>query len=210
MSASTDPTPGTAVDDAFIRRAVELADLNAVRVTLYQHTHDPEIAALPVAAKLDDAGRELLITKAAAWLSEHAGPAVVEEPPEAELRALMNLATCEEMGDLEFAARRELPAFKDFPLMTEWTAGRPALPEGFRVAIVGSGFSGLATAVQLERLGVPYVVIERQPEPGGTWSINRYPDIRVDTISITYEFAFEKEYRWSEYFGRLGSRISPV
>jgi 4-hydroxyacetophenone monooxygenase len=56
--------------------------------------------------------------------------------------------------------------------------------------------------VQLERLGIPYVVLERQPEPGGTWTINRYPDIRVDTISITYEFSFEKEYRWSEYFGR--------
>ena len=34
------------------------------------------------------------------------------EPPEAELRTLMNLATKEEMGDLEFEARRELPAFK--------------------------------------------------------------------------------------------------
>ena len=32
--------------------------------------------------------------------------------------------------------------------------------------------------------------------------LKRYPDIRVDTISITYEYNFEKEYRWSEYFGR--------
>ena len=39
----------TTVDSAFIRRAVELADLNAVRVALYQHTHDPELAALPTA-----------------------------------------------------------------------------------------------------------------------------------------------------------------
>ena len=56
--------------------------------------------------------------------------------------------------------------------------------------------------LQLELLGIPYVILDRQPEPGGTWSINRYPDIRVDTISITYEFAFEKNYPWSEYFGR--------
>ena len=46
MSSTTDPTPET-VDRDFIRRGVELADLNAVRVALYQHTHDPEIAALP-------------------------------------------------------------------------------------------------------------------------------------------------------------------
>ena len=45
---------GTTVDKAFIRKAVELADLNAVRVALYQHTHDPELAALPMAVNLDD------------------------------------------------------------------------------------------------------------------------------------------------------------
>jgi 4-hydroxyacetophenone monooxygenase len=202
MSSAARENPSVAVDTAFIRRAVELADLNAVRVALYQHTSDPEVAALPVALKLDDAQRELLVTEAVAWLEANAGPGVLTEPPEAELRALMNMATGEQMGDLEFEARRELPAFKAFPLMTQWTDGKPELPEGFQVAIVGSGFSGLAAAVQMERLGVPYVLLERRSEPGGTWSIHRYPDIRVDTISITYEFAFEKEYRWSEYFGR--------
>jgi len=192
----------TTVDPAFIRRAVELADLNAVRVALYQQTGDPEVAALPMAINLDEAGRELLISKAVAWLEKHAGPGMPPEPPEAELRTLMNMATAEEMGDLEFEARRELPAFKEFPLMTGWTSSRRPVPEGFLVAVIGSGFSGVAMGVQLERLGIPYVVLERRAEPGGTWSMNRYPDIRVDTISITYEFSFEKEYRWSEYFGR--------
>ena len=201
MSATTEPVTGTDVDEAFIRRGVELADLNAVRVALYQHTHDPELLELPMALQLSDEQRELLVSKATAWLVDHAGPAALEEPPPDELRVLMNLATKEEMGDLEFEARRELPAFKDFPLMTEWD-GEPVIPDGFQVVIVGSGFSGLAAAVQMERLGIPYTVIERRPDAGGTWSINRYPDIRVDTISITYEFAFEKEYRWTEYFGK--------
>lgn len=192
----------SAVDTAFIRRAVELADLNAVRVTLFMHTHDPEIEALPMALQMDDAQKALLVDKAVAWLEANAGPAVVAEPPEDELRRLCNLATKEEMGDLEFEARRDLPAFKDFPFMIDWEGERPEIPEDFLVAIVGSGFSGLAMGVQCERLGLPYVVLERRPEPGGTWSVNRYPDIRVDTISITYEFNFEKEYRWSEYFGR--------
>ena len=192
----------TTVDSAFIRRAVELADLNAVRVALYQHTKDPELAALPTAVNLDDAGRDLLITKAVAWLEENSGPGMPPEPPEDELRTLCNMATGEQMGDLEFEARRDLPAFKDFPFTTTWSDGKPEIPEGFLVAVIGSGFSGLAMGVQLQRLGIPYVVLERRPEPGGTWSINRYPDIRVDTISITYEFSFEKEYRWSEYFGR--------
>jgi 4-hydroxyacetophenone monooxygenase len=193
----------TTVDRAFIRRAIELADLNAVRVALFQHTGDPDLAALPVAAQLDDAGRELLITKAVDWLEANSSPEILlPEPPESELRTLLTMATGQEMTDLEFEARRDLPAFKDFPWTAEWTNGKPELPEGFRVAIVGSGFSGLAAGVQMERLGIPYVVLERRPEPGGTWTINRYPDVRVDTISITYEFSFEKNYPWEEYFGK--------
>jgi len=193
---------GTTVDAAFIRRAVELADLNAVRVALFQHTGDPELVALPVAASLDDAGRELLIGKAVAWLETNAGPGMPEEPPEAELRALMNMATAEEMPDLEFEARRELPGFNAFPWTADWTGEKPELPEGFLVAVIGSGFSGIAMGVQLELLGIPYVVLDRRAEPGGTWTVNRYPDVRVDTISITYEYSFEKNYPWSEYFGR--------
>ena len=76
------------------------------------------------------------------------------------------------------------------------------LPEGFKVAIVGAGFSGLAMARPARAARHPL----RDPGPparaGGTWSVNRYPDVRVDTISITYEFSFEKNYPWSEYFGR--------
>lgn len=192
----------TTVDSAFIRRAIELADLNAVRVALYQQTGDPELAALPTAINLSDDQRELLISKAVAWLEKNAGPGMPPEPPEAELRQLMNMATQENMGDLEFEARRDLPAFKEFPWTTSWTNGKPELPEGFKVAVIGSGFSGIAMGVQLELLGIPYVVLDKEPEPGGTWSVNRYPDIRVDTISITYEYSFEKNYPWTEYFGR--------
>jgi len=191
-----------AVDPAFIRRAVELADLNAVRVALYQQTGDPELAALPVAARLDEAQRAMLINKAAAWLERHASPTPLPEPDPATLRRLMTMATGREMSDLEFEARRDLPGFRAFPFAVQWPGRRPPIPEGFKVAIIGSGFSGIAAAVQCELLGLPYVVIERQPEPGGTWTINRYPDIRVDTPSITYEFSFERGYRWSEHFGR--------
>ncbi len=190
------------VDAAFIRRAIELADLNAVRVALFHQTRDPEIGALPTAAKLDDAGRALLIDKAVAWLEKNAAPGMPSEPPEPLLRQLMNMATGENMDDLDFEARRDLAAFKPFPMTTDWTHGRPELPKDFRVVVIGSGFSGIAMGVQLGLLGIPYTVLDRRPDPGGTWSINRYPDIRVDTISVTYEFFFEKNHPWTEYFAR--------
>ena len=190
------------VDEAFIRRAIELSDLNAVRVALFHQTRDPEIGALPTAAMLDDAGRALLIDKAVAWLEKNAAPGMPSEPPEPLLRQLMNLATGENMDDLDFEARRDLAAFQPFPMTTDWTHGRPELPKDFRVVVIGSGFSGIAMGVQLGLLGIPYTVLDRRPDPGGTWSINRYPDIRVDTISVTYEYFFEKNHPWREYFAR--------
>jgi 4-hydroxyacetophenone monooxygenase len=189
-------------DHAYLRRAIEAADLNAVRLALYQNTGDPKLAELPLAPELDEQQRAWLIDQAVAWLSQNAGPGSLPEPPEPELRRLMNLATGEEMGDLEFAARREQTAFRDFPFLTEWDGEKPRIPSDFKVAIIGSGFAGIVAAVQCRLLGLPFVVLERQPEAGGTWSINRYPDVRVDTISSTYEFSFEKSFRWSEYFAR--------
>lgn len=191
-----------AVDSAFIRRAVELADLNAVRVALYQQTGDPDLEALPVSIQLDPGQRALLIDKAVAWLERSASTAMPPEPPLPMLRKLMTMATQREMSDIEFEARRDLPGFRAFPFAVEWEGEKPPIPEGFRIAIIGSGFSGIAVGVQCELLGLPYVMVDRQPEPGGTWTINRYPDIRVDTPSITYEYSFEKLYRWNEHFGR--------
>jgi 4-hydroxyacetophenone monooxygenase len=190
------------VDTGFIRRAVELADLNAVRMALYHNTRDPELAALPVAAKLTPEQREALIARAVSWLESNAGPRTVEEPEDADLRSLIEMAVGGPMGDLEYVSRRDLPAFKRFPLLAEWENGARPVPEGFRVAIIGSGFAGIATAVQMAQLGIDYVVIERRADPGGTWTINRYPDVRVDTPSNNYEFIFEKNYKWKEYFGR--------
>ena len=69
------------VDSTFIRRAVEVADLNAVRVALYQQTGDPELAQLPTTANLDEAQRELLISKAVTWLEHNAGPAAWPSRP---------------------------------------------------------------------------------------------------------------------------------
>jgi 4-hydroxyacetophenone monooxygenase len=194
---------GTRPNTDFIRRAVELADLNAVRVALYQQTKDPELKELPMALAMDDAQRELLVSKAVAWLEKNSTTDVLlPEPPEDELRELCNLATKEEMSDVDFNARRELPAFNEFPWFARWSGEKPEIPEGFHAVVVGSGLSGLAAAIQLSLLDIPYTVIERRSEPGGTWTINRYPDIRVDTISITYEYNFEKNFPWTEYFAR--------
>jgi len=198
-------TAAKVIEPDFIRQAVEQADLNAVRVALYQNSGDKEVGALPPTAQMTDAQKALLIDKAVDWLAGNASSARLPEPPEPELRRLMTLVTGKEMSDHEFAARRDIPAFRDYPFAAQWEGDAPAIPDDFNVTIIGSGPAGIAASMQCKLLGIPYTVLERQDQAGGTWTINRYPDVRVDTPSVNYEFGFEKDYRWREHFNRGGA-----
>ena len=73
--------------------------------------------------------------------------------------------------------------------------------EHVRVAIVGSGFSGLGTAIRLEQAGVGnYVVLERADDLGGTWRDNHYPGCCCDIPSHVYSFSFELNPKWTRGF----------
>ena len=56
-----------------------------------------------------------------------------------------------------------------------------------RVAIAGSGFSGLGMAIRLEQEGMDdFLVFERADELGGTWRDNTYPGCACDVPSHLY------------------------
>jgi len=66
-----------------------------------------------------------------------------------------------------------------------------ALPQHARVVIVGTGFSGLGTAIRLARAGQrDFVVLERAGDVGGTWRDNTYPGAACDVPSRLYSFSF--------------------
>ncbi len=70
-----------------------------------------------------------------------------------------------------------------------------------RVAIVGSGFSGLATAIRLKQAGIEdFVVLERGDDLGGTWRDNTYPGCACDVPSHLYSFSFAPNPEWSRTF----------
>ena len=74
------------------------------------------------------------------------------------------------------------------------------IPEGFQVLIIGAGMSGLLAAIKLEKLGIPYTVLEKNEDVGGTWFENIYPDCRVDTPNHFYSYSFAPNHDWSRYF----------
>jgi cation diffusion facilitator CzcD-associated flavoprotein CzcO len=67
-----------------------------------------------------------------------------------------------------------------------------------RAAIVGAGFSGIATAIALKREGVEEITIfERAGDVGGVWFHNTYPGACCDVPSYVYSFSYEQRRDWS-------------
>lgn len=79
-------------------------------------------------------------------------------------------------------------------------AQAPAVPPDFRVLIIGAGMSGLLAAIKLQKLGIPFTVVEKNADVGGTWLENDYPDCRVDTPNHFYSYSFAPNHDWSRYF----------
>lgn len=74
-------------------------------------------------------------------------------------------------------------------------------PPDYETLIVGAGFSGIGTAIQLDRSGMrDYLIVEAGDEPGGTWYWNTYPGIAVDIPSFSYQFSFEQSSKWSRTY----------
>lgn len=189
-------------DRAFIERAVAACDLAALRAALIHATGNEELVELGPVATLDAEGLARLRSICIDILDTSLETLELRDLDDEAIRSIMDATCGAPCDEADFVIRKEVLAFKDFPFLHQWVPTERPIPEGFRVAIIGAGFSGIAAGVQFGRLGIDFDVYERRAEVGGTWSINRYPDIRVDTLSSTYEYSFEKKYPWTEYFAR--------
>ena len=70
-----------------------------------------------------------------------------------------------------------------------------------RIAIVGTGFSGLGMGIRLKQEGEhDFVLLERAGDIGGTWRDNTYPGCRCDVPSHLYSFSFAPNPNWSSTF----------
>lgn len=66
-----------------------------------------------------------------------------------------------------------------------------------RVAVIGSGFSGIGMAVAMKNRGEEdFVLLERAGDVGGTWRDNTYPGAACDVQSNLYSFSFAPNPDW--------------
>jgi 4-hydroxyacetophenone monooxygenase len=125
-------------------------------------------------AAITDPGDELMLKMMRACLGENVPP---------EYAPLMR----EEMGFIPRHVRWKKPP-------------APNQLEQQHVLIVGAGVCAIALGVALGRLGIPYTIVEKNDELGGTWYVNRYPGCGVDTPNHSYSYSFGARNQWTRYF----------
>jgi 4-hydroxyacetophenone monooxygenase len=84
----------------------------------------------------------------------------------------------------------------------------PAAADHLTVLVIGAGVSGLLAAIELQRAGVAYTVVEKDESVGGTWYENTYPGCGVDTPTHLYSLSFAQRPDWSRYFAKRGELYS--
>ncbi len=132
------------VDEAFVRRAVEQADLNALRLALYHCTKDPAFAEMELSSVPVRGGATTMVVvneKHHADLKERALRLLLDErnfvpevaPDDAELQRMMEILTGEVLNAKDFAYRRDVAAFDPIPREVRWSSARPKAADDFLV-----------------------------------------------------------------------------
>ena len=208
-----------AVTEDFIRDAIDKSTVNALRLALYQATGDATLAYMKVSKEpirggamldyvLSKEDEEIVKTKALGFLlalqtNNLLGISIPgsKTPSLEDASKLMGVFCGEQLKQRELQLGYEELAFQDFPRGVTWTKQPSAKKlDRYHVVIIGAGINGISTAVNLRRLGISYTLIDRQSDVGGTWLLNTYPEARVDTLGFSFQYKFERAYKWKEMF----------
>jgi 4-hydroxyacetophenone monooxygenase len=122
-------------------------------------------------------------------------------PDDDTILEMMSFVTGEEMPEqyVDFLIS-ELSLRGEDPYGQPGLAEVPAKDRGqFRVLVIGAGMSGILAAIRLKEAGIPYVVVDKNADVGGTWFENVYPGCRVDSPNHTYSYSFEPN-DWPQHF----------
>mgnify|MGYP005815361891 CR=1 FL=1 len=81
-----------------------------------------------------------------------------------------------------------------------FTRAEVAPGRDFRVLVIGAGMSGILAGHRLLQAGIPFVILEKNADVGGTWFENSYPGCRVDNPNHNYSYSFAQRHDWPYHF----------
>jgi 4-hydroxyacetophenone monooxygenase len=83
----------------------------------------------------------------------------------------------------------------------DWSSPKlKAAAKGLKVLVIGAGMSGILAGIRLKQAGIPFEIVEKNADVGGTWLENTYPGCRVDSSNHMYSYSFEPNHQWPNYF----------
>jgi 4-hydroxyacetophenone monooxygenase len=204
--------PITESDDE-IREMLELAEVPPLLPALAYLTGDltllreelrpnPMLSAMPQGGLSDDqlaTARQLALDALISFRDNGCQPAPL--PSDEQLLRIMEFAVGGEgMGDYLPLLEEELAFRGEDRRSPGWRKDELAPDVELRVVIIGAGMSGLLAAHRLKQASVPFVVIEKNADVGGTWFENIYPGCRVDNPNHNYSYAFAQRHDWPLHF----------
>ena len=202
------PVSPADADRELLREGIAKANIPALLLVLYQMTGEERWLDEPYAPKrspgLDDNDsgqlpeniqneiRDAASAAIDAWLEGR--KLAVPRPDNRRLAEMLTVAMTEhvpqEYGDI-IAAGMEFDEAEN--------EADSVIPADKSAIVIGGGVSGICAGIELQKLGVPYILFEKNEDFGGTWFENKYPGCGVDTPSLTYTFSCRPN-DWSMYF----------
>lgn len=201
------------MDKNQLARALPTADLRVVLMVLFHVTGDAKWLSPPYRPVRDvkliadpDAGFDPAIQAeiraAALGVLIDAGEPAIKDPGDDLMVRMMSWCLGENVPHEYGAMMREELGFAS--RFVDWKASsdarRKLVDRNLRIGIVGAGSAGIILGTNLRKLGVDFVIFEKNDEVGGTWYQHRYPGCGVDTPNHAYSFSFGSRYDWGRYF----------
>jgi len=163
---------------------------------------DPALFQLPQGGLTDEqqaAARDLALDAIVRFRDGGCRPA--HAPSDDDLLRIMEYAVGGfEMAEYVPLLEEELAYRGEDRRAPGWRAAELAPGVDFHVVIIGAGMSGLLAAHRLQQAGIPFVIVEKNEDVGGTWLENTYPGCRVDNPNHNYSYAFAQRHDWPLHF----------
>ncbi|MCB1644540.1 MAG: NAD(P)/FAD-dependent oxidoreductase [Pseudomonadales bacterium] len=213
VDARNDQWPGITASDEEIAAALQEADIPSLMTALVHITGDPGIIRGSIRP---DAGffgapqggipedqqqqiREQALQVLIAW--RDGDGKLPPKPAGNVIREMMNFIVGEDLPD-EYIGFLE----SELAMNGEDAYAQPAIEAvsgekraAFPVLIIGSGMSGILAGIRLRQAGIPFTIIEKNPNVGGTWFQNTYPGCRVDSPNHNYSYSFAQQ-DWPQHY----------
>lgn len=148
-------------------------------------------------AGFDEATQQQIKDAAYEVLADGVPTAAIDNPGDDLFHEMMNVCLGETVAPEYVSLMRQDMGWESGD--ARWSTSAPADLE-IEVIIVGAGLSGLGLATKLDGLGIPFVIVDKNADVGGTWFENRYPGCGVDTPNHFYSYSFAPNPAWKHYF----------